>query len=58
MRRLHYAQRAFRRTEDPLAKFEAATEEVSPGDQERFYRANMAELLGARAPATAGMDHP
>jgi predicted TIM-barrel fold metal-dependent hydrolase len=39
---------------DPLAKFEEAMEGVSPADQERFYRANMAELLGARAPATAG----
>ena len=39
---------------DPLAKFEEAMEGVSPVDQERFYRANMAELLGARAPATAG----
>ncbi|HKN49374.1 MAG TPA: amidohydrolase family protein [Actinomycetota bacterium] len=39
---------------DPLAKFEEAMEGVSPVDQERFYRANMAELLGARAPATVG----
>jgi uncharacterized protein len=39
---------------DPLAKFEAAMEGVSPTDQDRFYRANMAELLGAGTPATAG----
>jgi uncharacterized protein len=39
---------------DPLARFEEAMEGVSPADQDRFYRANMAELLGARAPATAG----
>jgi uncharacterized protein len=37
---------------DPLAKFEEAMEGVSHLDQDRFYRANMAELLGARAPAT------
>ena len=39
---------------DPLAKFEEAMDGVSPADQERFYRTNMAELLGARAPVTAG----
>ena len=39
---------------DPLAKFEEAMDSVSPADQERFYRTNMAELLGARAPVTAG----
>jgi predicted TIM-barrel fold metal-dependent hydrolase len=32
---------------DPLAKFEEALEGVSAADQERFYRANMAGLLGA-----------
>ncbi len=39
---------------DPLAKFEEALEGVSAADQERFYRANMAELLGDRALPTAG----
>jgi uncharacterized protein len=39
---------------DPLAKLEEAIDSVSPADQERFYRTNMAELLGARAPVTAG----
>ncbi|MGP0030209.1 MAG: amidohydrolase family protein [Acidimicrobiales bacterium] len=39
---------------DPLAKFEETMEGVSPADQDRFYRANMAELLGARALAGAG----
>ncbi len=39
---------------DPLAKFEEAMDGVSPVDQDRFYRANMAELLGARAPTTIG----
>jgi predicted TIM-barrel fold metal-dependent hydrolase len=33
---------------DPLAKFEEAIEGVGPADQDRFYRANMAELLGTR----------
>jgi hypothetical protein len=40
MRHLDYAQRAFRRTEEPFAAVSA--------DQDRFYRANMAELLGTR----------
>jgi predicted TIM-barrel fold metal-dependent hydrolase len=39
---------------DPLGKFEEAMEGVSRGGQERFYRANMAELLGARAPVAGG----
>ncbi|HZU71394.1 MAG TPA: amidohydrolase family protein [Acidimicrobiales bacterium] len=39
---------------DPLAKFEEAMEGVSVEDRDRFYRGNMAELLGARAAATAG----
>jgi predicted TIM-barrel fold metal-dependent hydrolase len=37
---------------DPLAKFEETLEGVSAADQDRFYRANMAELLGSRAPVT------
>lgn len=37
---------------DPLAKFEAALEGVDPADQDRFFYANLAELLGEPA-ATA-----
>jgi predicted TIM-barrel fold metal-dependent hydrolase len=42
---------------DPLAKFEAAMEDVAEPDLERFYHANMAELIGMaeliRAPVPA-----
>ena len=38
---------------DPLAKFEEEMDEVSARDRERFYRANMAELLGAPASVTS-----
>jgi predicted TIM-barrel fold metal-dependent hydrolase len=39
---------------DPLAKFEQAMNGVAPADQDRFYRDNMAELLGTRTPSLAG----
>jgi uncharacterized protein len=39
---------------DPLAKFEEEMQGVSAEDQARFYRANMAELLGDRAPVVVG----
>lgn len=37
---------------DPIAKFEATMDGVGDADRERFYAANMAELLGSRLPAT------
>jgi len=41
---------------DPLASFEAALDGVDEADQDRFYRANMAELLGrTRAAAATGV---
>jgi predicted TIM-barrel fold metal-dependent hydrolase len=36
---------------DPLAKFEQAMNGVTTADQARFYRDNMAELLGTRTPS-------
>ena len=39
---------------DPLASFEAQLDGVDEADQDRFYRANMAELLhGQHAEAAA-----
>jgi predicted TIM-barrel fold metal-dependent hydrolase len=40
---------------DPLASFEAALDGVDATDQDRFYRANLAELLGPTCvPASTG----
>ncbi len=39
---------------DPLAKFEDALGGVGAEDRDRFFRANMAELLGSRTPARPG----